>query len=374
MAKNWKKTLDKIVPYQPGKPIEEVKRELGLKKVYKLASNENPIGPSPAVLKAVRQAAKDINRYPDGGCFYLRQALSSKLSVDPENIVFGNGSDELIVLTLRTFVHPGEEVVVAKPTFLVYHIASMVEGAVVNVVPMKDYRYDLEGMLKAVTPKTKMVFIANPDNPTGSYVNKGELESFLQRLPRDVVVFIDEAYYEYARGGDYPETLAFTRYEDRDIIVARTFSKAYSLAGLRVGYAVARKDVAEAMNKVREPFNVNSLAQVAATTALADDAHVRKAVELVRNGKEEFYKTFLDAGLRYVPSRTNFVLVDTNRDSTKVFEYFLSKGIVVRDMAAWGLKGFIRVNVGLPKENKAFISAFKRALRYIPEITPKSEK
>lgn len=366
--KNWKKILNDVVPYVPGKPIEEVKRELGLKRVIKLASNENPLGPPPSVANAIRRAVKDVNRYPDGGCFYLREAISRKLKVSPDKLVFGNGSDELIVLALRTFVHPGEEVVVAKPTFLVYNIASMVEGAVVKVVPSKDLRYDLEGMLRAVTPKTKLVFIANPDNPTGSYVSKRELEDFLKRLPKDVVVFLDEAYYEFAKGGDYPETLGLTQAEDRNIIVARTFSKIYSLAGLRVGYVIARKDVAEAINKVREAFNVNSLAQVAAVAALNDKSgHVEKCLKLVREGKTSFYRTFKSLGLEYVPSRTNFILVNVKRDSTAVFKYLLTKGVVVRDMAAWGLKGFIRVNLGLKSENNVFIKAFKAAMKEIPE-------
>lgn len=366
--KNWKKTLNGIVPYQPGKPIEEVKRELGLKKVMKLASNENPFGPPSGVINAICRAAKDVNRYPDGGCFYLRQALSRKLRVSPDTLVFGNGSDELIVMALRTFVHPGEEVVVAKPTFLVYHIASMVEGAVVKVVPMKGFRYDLEAMLEAVTPKTKMVFIANPDNPTGSYVTKAELESFLSRLPRNVVVFLDEAYYEFARGGDYPETIGLPSSKDRNIIVARTFSKVYSLAGLRVGYAVARKDVAEAINKVREPFNINSLGQAAAVASLRDKSgHLKKCVTLVKKEKDRFYKTFKSLGLAYVPSRANFVLINVKRDSTAVFKYLLKKGVIVRDMASWGLKGFIRVNCGLKKENDVFLKALKAAMREIPE-------
>jgi histidinol-phosphate aminotransferase len=263
-------------------------------------------------------------------------------------------------------VHPGEEVIVSKPTFLVYHIASMVEGAEVRVVPMKDFKYDLEGMLEAVTPKTKMIFIANPDNPTGSYVNRDELELFLGSLPEDIVVFIDEAYYEFAKGGDYPETLRLTEREDRNIIVSRTFSKAYSLAGLRVGYAVARRDVAEAVNKVREPFNINSLAQAAALAAIKDKTgHVEKCVKLVWKEKEKFCETFDSIGVRYIPSRTNFILVDTKRDSTKVFQYLLSKGVIVRDMASWGLKGFIRVNMGLPVENIAFLKAFKSAMKEI---------
>ncbi|MDD4012582.1 MAG: histidinol-phosphate transaminase [Candidatus Omnitrophica bacterium] len=363
---NWKKRLGEIKPYKPGKPIEEVRREIGLKKVIKLASNENPFFPPKGVVEAIRRAASDVNRYPDGGSFYLKKALSGKLKIAPGNIVLGNGSDELIVLAIRAFVHPGEEVVVAKPTFLIYHIASMVEGAVVRAVPLKDMKYDMEAMRKAITPRTKMVFVANPDNPTGTYVNKPDLERFIRSLPRHVVLFLDEAYYEFARGGDYPETLMNALRKDKDIIVARTFSKAYSLAGLRIGYAVSREEIADVLNKVREPFNINSIAQAAALAALEDrTGHVKKAVDLATKGKKELYEVFNDLGLEYVPSRSNFVLVNVERNSTRVFEYLLTKGVIVRDMSGWGLPGFIRVNVGLPRENKVFIREFRKAMKEI---------
>jgi histidinol-phosphate aminotransferase len=366
MKKPWKKILENIKPYKPGKPIEEVKREFNLGDVIKLASNENPFPPSPLVIKALAGAAKDANRYPDGGCFYLRNALSKKLGVPGENIVFGNGSDEIIVLALHAFVEPGDEVVVADPTFLIYNIASMVRGAVVRSVPLKGYRYDLEAMSKAVTDKTKVVFIANPDNPTGSYVTKAELDSFLGKIPENTVVFLDEAYYEFAAGGDYPETLDMAVRGDRHIITARTFSKVYGLAGLRVGYGITRSDIAEVLNKVREPFNVNSLAQTAAAAALEDAEYVKRSVSLVKTEKEKYYRFFDSVGIKYVPSRANFVLFDTGRDSVRVFELLLKKGVIVREMSAWGLKGFIRVNMGLPEENEKFFSAFKEAIKAVP--------
>jgi histidinol-phosphate aminotransferase len=365
MKKIWRKHLENITPYKPGKPIEEVKRELGLDKVFKLASNENPVGPSERVVEAIAGAARDINRYPDGGCFSLRKALSEKLSVSGENLVFGNGSDEVIVLALHAFVDSGDEVVVADPTFLVYHIASMVKDAKIRVVPLKDYKYDLEGMLAAITGRTKVVFIANPDNPTGSYVTQDELDSFLEKVPEDVLVFIDEAYYEYATGEDYPETLGLINREDRNVVLARTFSKAYSLAGLRIGYGLARPDIAEVLNKVREPFNVNSLAQVAALAALEDEKHIERSVSLVKEEKKRFYDFFDSLSVKYVPSRTNFVLVDTGLDSMKVFDLLLHKGIIVREMSPWKLKGHIRVNVGLKEENDAFFEAFKEAVKEI---------
>lgn len=355
--------MNDIDPYKPGKPIEEVKRERGLKDVIKLASNENPMQPSKRVIEAIVEAAKDINRYPDGGCFYLRKALSKHLSVKESNLIFGNGSDELILLALHAFVDPGDEVVVADPTFLIYHIASMVKGAKLRTVPLKNYKYNMDGMLKAITDRTKVVFIANPDNPTGSYVTKEEMGSFIDEVPPDVLVFIDEAYYEFARGGDYPETINLIKRKDRNIIIARTFSKVYSLAGLRVGYGIASEDIALVLNKVREPFNVNSLAQVAALAALNDKEYMEKSVALVNKEKEKFYELFTSLSLKYVPSRTNFVLVDTERDSVKISEYLLSRGIIVREMSAWRLKGFVRVTIGTPEENQKFFKVFTEAVK-----------
>lgn len=368
MKRPWKKILDQVTPYKPGKPIEEVKRELRLENVIKLASNENPLGPSQRVLEAIAAAAKDVNRYPDGGCFYLREALSDKLKVSGDNIVFGNGSDEVILLALHAFVNPGDEVVIASPTFLVYNIASMIKGAEIRTIPMKDYRYDLGGMLDAINEKTRVVFIANPDNPTGSYVTAKELDKFIEAVPEDVLVFIDEAYYEFASGNDYPETLKLIKREDRSVVLARTFSKAYGLAGLRVGYGLARADIAEVLNKVREPFNVNSVAQAAALAALGDEDAVNAFVTLVKDEKKRFYGVFDSLGLKYVPSLANFVLVDTGRDSQKMFDYLLKRGVIVRDMTVWKLTGFIRVNIGLEEENDVFFDVFREAIREIPAL------
>jgi histidinol-phosphate aminotransferase len=368
MKKLWKEILDQITPYEPGRPIEEVKRELGLDKVIKLASNENPMGPSQKVLDAIMEAAKDANRYPDGGCFYLRKALSENLSVPGEKIVFGNGSDELIILALRAFVHPGEEVIVSDPTFMVYKIASKVVGAEIVTVPAVDFKYDLDGMLKSITPKTKMIFIANPENPTGTYIPKKEFNEFIEQVPEDVVVFVDEAYYEFAAVGDYPENIPLTERKDKNVIVSRTFSKAYALAGLRVGYAIARRDLAVILNKVREPFNINSLAQVAAIAALADTESLNLSIKLVNEGKEQFYEVFEKLGLDYVHSRTNFILINVKRDSKAVFEHMLRAGVIIREMSVWGLSGFVRVNVGTPEENDRFVEVFEEAIKTIPEI------
>ena len=367
MKKLWKEILDQITPYEPGRPIEEVKRELGLDKVIKLASNENPLGPSAKVMEAINAAAKDVNRYPDGGCFYLREAISAKLSVPGEKIVFGNGSDELIILALRAFVHPGEEVIISDPTFLVYKIGSKIVGADIITVPVKNFTYDLDTILAKITPKTKLIFIANPENPTGTYIPKDKLEAFIEKVPKDVVVFIDEAYYEFASAEDYPETIALTEMEDKNVIVSRTFSKAYGLAGLRLGYVIARKDLAEAVNKVREPFNINSIAQAAAIAALDDEESLNYSIQLVKEEKEKMYKAFDEMDVEYVPSGTNFILIDTKRDSKEVFSRMLNAGIIIRDMSAWALEGFVRVNVGLPEENDEFIKIFTSVIKEVPK-------
>jgi histidinol-phosphate aminotransferase len=362
----FKKSLREIIPYEPGRPIDEVKRELSLEKVIKLASNENPFGTSDKITEAIAKAARDVNRYPDGGCFYLRKALSEKLSVPAENIVFGNGSDELIVLALRAFVEKGQEVIVSDPTFLVYKIASKIAEAGVISVPVRSFKYDLEKMLEAITPRTAMIFIANPENPTGTYISSGELEEFIEKVPSHVVVFIDEAYYEFARGGDYPESLPLTARKDRNVIVSRTFSKAYGLAGLRIGYVVSGKGICDELNKVREPFNVNSVAQAAAIAALDDEAGLKRSLELVTKEKEKLREAFKEMDVEFVPSATNFILINTKRDSKKIFKIMLEKGIIVREMSSWSLRGFIRVSVGLPEENDIFIEAFRKVVASIP--------
>ncbi len=367
MVQGKKERLESIKPYQPGKPIEEVKREMGLKKVIKLASNENPFGPSQKVLNAIKKEALNINRYPDRDCFGLRNELSAKLGLPGGNITFGNGSDELIILTLRAFLNPGEEVVITEPTFLIYKIASLIEGAKVRIVPAtKSLRYDMDAMLKAITAETRVVFIANPDNPMGSYVKKAELDKFLDGLPAGVVVFIDEAYYEFARGGDYPDTLKLIERKDINVIVARTFSKAYGLAGLRLGYALARKDIAEALNKVREPFNINSIAQAAGVAALRDSAYLKRSVQLVKRQKKRLYNFLRKLDVMPYESMTNFILLDTRRDSVKVFELLLRRGVIVREMSSWGFKGFIRVTIGLEEENDKFMKTFKEVLKEVP--------
>ncbi len=353
--------VKEIKPYKPGKPIAEVKRELGIKKIYKLASNENPLGPSPKAIKAIKIAAADINRYPESGCFYLKKRLAEVYSIKKDNIILGNGSDELIALTLRTFLRPGDEVIVSKPTFLMYELYSKLEGAELKVVPMNNFKYDLEAILVAVTDKTKIIFIANPDNPCGTYLSQDELKNFISRLPDDVVLFHDEAYYEFMQTDDYPNL--FGHIEDRPIIIARTFSKVYGLAGLRVGYGIASKRIIEYMNKVRDPFNVNSLAQAGALAALDDQNFVKKVVELNRENREYLFKEFKRLGLNYIKSYTNCIVVEIGDRAQELLSYLLNNGVIVRDMSVWGLGRYIRVTVGLKNENALFIKLLECFLK-----------
>ncbi len=346
--------------YQPGKPIEEAKRELKLSSVIKLASNENAFGPSPKALSALARAVRSLHRYPDATCGALRSALAKKLRIDAEQILVGNGSDELIVLALRAFVDPGDHVVVAQPTFLMYELQANACGASVTTVPLRDYRYDLPAMGAAITPHTKLVFIANPDNPTGTYVTKQELKAFLQDLPTQTIVMLDEAYYEFVEANDYPQSVPMIA--ARPLIVTRSFSKAYGLAGLRVGYGIAQTPLIAAMNAIREPFNVNSLAQAAATAALSDTVFLSRTRRLMREGRRYLTKALDALHMRHVPSVTNFLLLELGPGASEVARKLLQQGVIVRELSAWKLTGCIRVTIGTMAENRRFIHALKSSL------------
>lgn len=349
--------------YVPGKPIEEVRRELGLKDVIKLASNENCFGPSPKALEAIRKNLHSINRYPDASSFYLKKKTAESLGVKEENLIFGNGSDEIICMAVRTFINEGDEVVIAKPTFLIYEIVSQIQNAKIKFVPLsKKLRHDLQAMKKAITPRTNIVFIANPDNPTGSYVTRRELDEFFKGLPEDLIVFLDEAYFEFAGYSfrDYPNGIDYLARPG--VIVARSFSKAYGLAGLRIGYGVSNAEVINYMERTREPFNVNILAQAAALAALGDKSFLKKTLAHVAKEKEFLYSVFRRMKLEYVKSATNFIIVDVKNDCKRVSDSLLRQGVIVRDMKAWGLDTFIRVTIGTREENNKFVKALKKAL------------
>lgn len=355
-----RKCLTQVTPYTPGKPVEEVERELGITRAIKLASNENPLGPSPKALLAIQEALKNLNRYPDSHCFYLVRKLSQHLQVEPEELIIGNGSDEIITLATRAFLDSGDEVVVADPTFLIYRIASQIAGARVKVVPSRRFRYDLQAMRRAITRRTKILFIANPDNPTGTYVTRHEVEAFLADLPKGVIVFLDEAYAELVEAPDYPDGKSYRH--QHPVIVTRTFSKAYGLSGLRVGYGIADRRWVAALHRVREPFNVNALAQAGALAALDDEEHLEAIRRLLREEKPYLYQALQELGLESIPSATNFILFRVGPKAPHLVEALLKRGIIVRQMRPWNLPEYIRVTVGLHEENVAFIQAFKEVL------------
>src|SRR5262247_2501960 len=350
-----------IAPYEPGKAIEELERELGLKDVIKLASNENPLPPSERVLKAIIEALPHLNRYPDGNAYYLRQALANRHGVTAEHLVLGNGSNDLIELVVRAFLRPGEEAVIPHPSFVVYPMIVQAVGGIRVVVTLKDYRLDLDAMARAVTPLTKMVFIANPNNPTATIVTADEVEAFMNRLPDRTIVVFDEAYFEFAMGPDFPDTLSYAK-QGRKVIVLRTFSKANSLAGLRVGYAVADADATALMNRIRQPFNVNSLAQVAALAALEDEPHVLECVRMIEAGRHYLYDEFKGLGVKYVPSRANFILVDVGRSAADIYQRLLHEGVIVRPMTPFGMENTLRITVGTREENRRLAKGLRTVL------------
>jgi histidinol-phosphate aminotransferase len=355
-------TVRDVVPYQPGKPIEELQRERGLDSVVKLASNENPLGASPKAIEAVRAAAAEIHLYPDGGGFYLKKALGKRLGVAPEQVILGSGSVELIELVLMTFINEGDEVVSSQYAFAMYAIATKVVGGRNVVVPARGLGHDLPAMAEAIGPNTRVVFIANPNNPTGTFATADEFDEFMAAIPHETVVVYDEAYYEYVQRPDCPDALSYVR-DGRNILVLRTFSKAYGLAGLRIGYGVAREGLTALISQVRSPFNTTRLAQLAAVAALDDYEHVRRAAELVVQGRARLCEGLQALGLTAHPSEGNFVLFETNGDGADVSRGLEERGIIVRPMRGYGLPNHIRVTVGTSEQNEVFLAALAEVVR-----------
>jgi histidinol-phosphate aminotransferase len=351
-----------IAPYVPGKPVEELAREFHLDPagIVKLASNENPRGPGPKALAAIAAAAADVTRYPDGNGFALRSALASRLGVAPECLVLGNGSNDVLELVTQAFLTPGDEAIYAQHAFAVYPLATHARGAKGVEVPAKDHGHDLPAMLAAVTPRTRVVFVANPNNPTGTWIGGAAMEAFVANVPREVVVVLDEAYDEYLAPSDRSRSISWiARYPN--LIVSRTFSKAYGLAALRVGYGVMDASVADLLNRVRQPFNVNSLAQAAAIAALGDATYVEESALSNREGMRQIEAGLAKLGVAFVPSHGNFLLVNVG-DGARVYAALLRDGVIVRPVANYGLPAFLRVTVGLPAENERFLAALGRAL------------
>ena len=349
-----------VTPYIAGKPIEETKRQLGLREVIKLASNENPLGPSPAAVEAIKKCLPDLNRYPDSNGFYLKRKLARALRLEPSNLVLGNGSDELIDIIIKTFVEDDETVLTSDATFLEYGIISKVNNRKVVTVPLRYFKYDLEAMKKKIDSKTKLIFIANPNNPTGTYVTKYELEDFLMSLPAGVLVVLDEAYDSFIDVDDYPRTTGYLA--NGNVLVLKTFSKAYGLAGVRIGYCMGPAELVSFMERARQPFNVNMLAQAAAAAALDDKKFLNKSRQTVLEGKSYLYDALKKMGIAFVPSVANFILLDVGRDGSGVFKDMLKYGVIVRDMKQYGLKNYIRVTIGTKRENERFVTVLKKVL------------
>ncbi|MDH5427627.1 MAG: histidinol-phosphate transaminase [Nitrospirota bacterium] len=350
-------TIAALKPYSPGKPLSELERELGISEAIKLASNENPWGPSLKALQVLEGAAGSLHRYPDGGAHDLRQALARKWEVSSDQVLVGNGSDEVISLLIKTFLAPGEEAIMADLTFVMYRLSVLGGHGVPVEVPLKNWTHDLSAMVDAITDRTRLFFICNPNNPTGTMLSAKEIEVALAKIPEHVVVVFDEAYYEYVRDAEYPDSLRYVR-EGRPVVVLRTFSKIYGLAGLRVGYGITTPEIAGYVNRVRPPFNVNSLAQEAAQAALLDEEHVAKS-----RAMNEAELTFLEEGLRAlglktIPTQANFIYFDVKRDGAALYNALLREGVIVRHIRG----SMIRVTIGQPTENRRFLEALKHVL------------
>ena len=354
-----------ITPYIPGKPIEEVQRELGIEEVIKLASNENPIGPSPQALKAAAETLTEAHLYPDGSNYQLKKALAVHLGVEPEEIIVGNGCDEVIKLVAEAFFHPGDEVIVADPTFGEYAYATQLMGAQLVKVKGEGLGHDLNKMAAAVTTRTKAIFLCNPNNPTGTMNTRAELDAFLAQIPRQVLVILDQAYFEYVEDPAYPNGLDYKG--DGRVLTLRTFSKIYGLAGFRVGYGVGDRALIAYLNRVREPFNVNRLGQLAATAALTDQEHLAHSLEVNRQGKKEIEQGLSALGLNFTPSHANFILFATPFPASAVFQALLRKGVIIRSADIFGLPRHLRVTIGTAAQNQKFLAALAEVLEELKE-------
>lgn len=355
-------SLQDLISYEPGKPVEDLARELGIApgEIIKLASNENPLGPSPKALEAMRATLERAHFYPDGGGYYLRTAIAEKHGVARENIILGNGSNEIIEFLGHAFLQPGDEVITADHAFAVYRLMAQLFGAkTVETSELPGLRHDLAGMADAITPRTKQIFIANPNNPTGTIVTADEIDAFMARVPDSVLVVFDEAYHEFL--DDAPDTLRYLREGRDNVVILRTFSKIQGLANLRIGYGIASTEMVRLLEKTRQPFNVNGIAQAGALAALGDHEHMARTKAVTDAGRELLQGAFKEIGLPFIPSHANFVLVDVG-DAAAVFKALLTQGIIVRAMGSYKLPASIRVSIGTPEQNGRFLAALPTAL------------
>lgn len=361
-----------LSPYQPGKPLDELKREYGISEAIKLASNENPLGPSKKAIEAIKNELADLSRYPDGNAFNLKKALAKKHNVAMEQITIGNGSNDILEILTRAFVTPEHEVVFSQHAFAVYPIVTQAVGAKAVVVPARNWGHDLDAMQKAITDKTRVIFIANPNNPTGTWLTKNELAEFISAVPETALIVLDEAYFDFAYDdGKNQNSLAEKEYPDGiawlhtfpNLVVTRTFSKAYGLAGLRIGYSVSHPRVADVLNRVRQPFNVNSLALLAAEVVLDDQDYLQQGIKLNASGMTQLVTAFDEMQLDYIPSVGNFVCVKVGTNAMSVYDRLLYEGVIVRPVANYEMPEYLRVTVGTPDENERFIDALKKVLK-----------
>ena len=354
--------VQKLSPYQTGKPIDELKRELGLDDIVKLASNENPLGCSPLAVEAIKSELTQIGRYPDGNGFNLKYAILQKFGFDLNRITLGNGSNDILELVARAFIAEGQSAVYSQHAFAVYPLAVQAVGGVGIEVPAKNYGHDLQAMAQAITANTKVVFIANPNNPTGTWFSRAEFEQFMAQVPEHVIVVLDEAYVEFVTDSGFMNGFDYVN-QYPNLLVSRTFSKAYGLASLRVGYAIAHVDITNIINRVRQPFNVNSFALAAATAALQDDDFVAQSCDLNSTGMKQLEQGLTALGLSFIPSKANFIAFDVNRPCLSVFQALLQQGVIVRPIANYGMPTYLRVSIGLASENARFLAVLKQVLK-----------
>jgi len=350
-----------LKPYIPGKPIEEVKRELGLNEVVKLASNETSIGPSPLAIEAIKKEIENINLYPEGSSRLLRKKLAHKLKVDKEMIIVGNGEDDIIDLIGMAFINEGDEVITGEITFPAYETAAKIMGGKSIPVKLKDYTYDLEEIARGINERTKIIFICNPNNPTGTIVTREEVTSFMEKVPQDIIVVFDEAYYDYVEDKNYLNSLSYVL-EGKNVIVLRTFSKIAGIAGVRIGYGIAKLELISYLRRVVNPFPTNRLAQVAALASLNDEEHYRKVLKTNQEGKQYLYTELKKLSLFYVPTEANFIFIGLKANAEAIFERLLKKGVIIRPGKTWGCPNFTRVTIGVPYENQKFILALKEVM------------
>jgi len=360
MSVKPRKALAEVRPYIPGKPIEELKRELGIKgEIQKLASNENPIGPSPKAIEAIKKELGKTNIYPDNECFYLKKGLMKHLDVGRENLIVGNGSVELIMLTAMAYLSPEDEFIAGNRSFALAKISVKLMGAKFKGIPERDYTHNLDAIKDAITDNTKIIYIDNPANPLGTKIPKEKIGNFICSVPDNIIIILDEAYYEFVEKDQLPDSIKFVK-QGKNVLVLRTFAKMYGLAGLRIGYGIASPEIIQTVGKARLPFNVNRFAQAAALAALDDEEHIRRTLKVNKEGKEYLTNAFEEMGISYIPSSTNFITFKIGKDAQKVFMELQKRGIIIRPLANYGMAEFLRVTIGRSEQNKLLVETLKK--------------